>query len=291
MAKTFFWDQFDNVIFERGICIKKDEKGSWVHGTSEAPVSIPAPEAVLNSLKVRPVLIEGPCGNTRSSILLPSTQGRLLNIYINELDLPRPLEFVMGVMLYHCSTLARLYARECMEFVEQWPGKLANGKKPTWAKENRIVTTLKEHFYEFEALITTIVRGYEYIRYPIWEKYESEQNTPRNFEETIKRCNLPPELKRRIGLSRKKCYEPAKSYRHCIQHNVDMGSSSWCMFEKKMESFWSLIVRLPDNPASKSAKKFTFHQDLDALTVGWEYVTEFFTFADIIIGEGDLSSI
>ncbi len=291
MAKTFPWDQFDNVTFERGICVRKNETGTWFHVTSETPVSVSAPEAVLNSLKVRPVLAEGPCGNTRLSTLLPSTQGRLLNIYRSELNLPRPLQFVMGAMLYHCSALARLYARECSTLIERWPGKMANGKSPRWAKENRIVTILEEHFYEFEALITTIVRGYEYIRYPIWEKYESGENTPPSFEKTIERCKFPPELEKRITLSQKTCYEPAKSYRHCIQHNVDIGSSSWCMFEKKMESFWSLIVRLPDNPATKSAKKFTFHRGLDALTVGWEYVSEFFAVADIIIGEGDLSSI
>ncbi|MCX5847739.1 MAG: hypothetical protein NTW12_15515 [Deltaproteobacteria bacterium] len=168
---------------------------------------------------------------------------------------------------------------------------MANGENPPWTKDKKVVTVFEDLFYEFEALVTAVVRGYEYIRYPIWEKYESGKGTPRNFELTINKCTFPPEIKERIHRSSKLCYEPAKAIRHCIQHNVDIGSSSWCMFEKQMNLFWSLIVRIPDNPEAKSATAFTFHRGLDALTAGWEYVTEFFAVADIIIGKGDLSSI
>jgi hypothetical protein len=51
-----------------------------------------------------------------------------------------------------------------------------------------------------------------------------------------------------------------------------------------------IMVRLPDNPEEKSTRDFKFDQGLDALTVAWEYVSEFFAFTDIILGKGNLSS-
>ena len=94
-------------------------------------------------------------------------------------------------MLYHCITLARLYGDKCAEHVKQWPGLMVKGKDPPWAKDDKVVTVLEELFFEFESLVTSIVRSYEYIRYPMWQKYGSAKNTPRNFESTINKCSFP----------------------------------------------------------------------------------------------------
>jgi hypothetical protein len=53
---------------------------------------------------------------------------------------------------------------------------------------------------------------------------------------------------------------------------------------------WLFLARLPDNPEEKSADNFKFDQERDALTVAWEYVSEFFALTDLIVGEGNLSS-
>jgi hypothetical protein len=50
------------------------------------------------------------------------------------------------------------------------------------------------------------------------------------------------------------------------------------------------MARLPDNPEEKSAEALMFEQERDALTLAWEYVTDFFALTDIIVGKGILSS-
>jgi hypothetical protein len=290
MKKNFPWEQFDKVTFERGICIRRDATGDWLYVNSEDAMSVSDPNTVLTNFGVRPVLAEGSSQNTMVSFLLPAIRGRLLEIYRSELDLLKPLKYVMGSMIYHCSALARLYAEECTRLAEEATGEIGSDGKTSRENEKKVVTRIEAPFYEFETLMTKIVLGYEYIRYPIWRKYQSGTETPRNFTDTIKRCKLPPAIEKRIILSKDNCYLPAKKFRHCIQRNLDIGSSSWCMFEKKYELLWLFAARLPDNPEEKSAKNFTFDEELDALTVAWEYVSEFFALTDIMVGKGNLSS-
>jgi len=290
MANKFPWEQFDKVTFEKGICINKHKTGEWFYANSEDPMSVSDPGTVMTSLGVRPVLAEGKNEGARVSFVLPAVRGKLLEIYRSELDLPGPLKYLMGSMLYHCSALARFYAQACTRFVEQRPITIVGGGAPSREKEKRIVTRLEDPLYGFETLITKIIIGYESIRHPIWKKYKSAKGTPRNFVDTVKSCTFPSAIGKRIQLSTENCYLPAKKFRNCIQRNVDIGSSSWCVFEKKFQLLWLLIARLPDNPDEKSASDFTFDQELDALTVAWEYVSEFFALTDIILGKGNLSS-
>jgi hypothetical protein len=290
MANNFPWEQFDKVTFEGGLCINKHKSGEWFYVNSIDPMPVSDPGTVKTSLGVRPVLAEGSDGNARVSFVFPAARGNLLEIYSSELDLPGPLTYLMGSMLYHCSALARIYADECTRFVETRSIKIIDGERPSWEKEKRVVTRLKDPLYGFETLITKILIGYESIRYPIWKKYNSGKDTPRSFVDTVKSCKFPSAIGKRIQLSTTNCYLPAKKFRNCIQHNLDIGSSSWCILEKKHQLLWSLMVRLPDNPEEKSAKDFKFDQGLDALTVAWEYVSEFFALTDIILGKGNLSS-
>jgi hypothetical protein len=290
MTTTFPWDQFDRVTFEKGICIRKYESGEWFYANSEHPVSVPDPDVVLTSLGVRPVLAEGPYGNERVSFLLPAVKGRLLEIYRDELDLPQPIKFLMGAMLHHCAALARLYAEECAGFVAQWPGEMAGGDNPAWEKRGRVNVKMEAPFFIFEALLTKIIVGFEYVRFPIWRKYDSGSGTPRNFGDTIERCNFSSRMGERARFSWEHCYLPAKKFRNCIHRCLDIGSTSWCRFEKQMPSLCIFMARLPDNPEEKSAGDFRFEQELDALSVAWEYVSEFFAMTDILLGGGELSS-
>jgi hypothetical protein len=290
MAKSFPWEQFDRVTFERGICIKKHHTGEWFYANSEDPMFVSDPGTIMASLGVRPVLAEGLNDHARVSLLLPATRGKLLDVYISEMDLPRHLKYLMGSMLYQCSSLARFYAEECARFVERCSIGIDADDAHTAEKEKRVFIGLAEPLYGFETLITKIIIGYESIRYPIWEKYRSGKDTPRNFLDTIKRCKFPSAIEKRIKLSTEGCFLPARTYRRCIRENMDTGSSSWCLVEKKFELLWLLMARIPDNPDEPSAAAFTFDHGLDALTVAWEYVSEFFSITDIILGEGDLSS-
>ena len=290
MKNNFPWEQFDKVTFEKGICIGKDKNGDWLYLNSEDAMSVSDPNTVLTNFGVRPVLAEGSSPNAMVSFLLPAMRGRLLDIYRSELDLLKPLKYVLGSMIYHCSALAGLYAQECTKFAQRATGEIGSDGKAPGKKVDKVVISVEAPFYEFEALMTKIILGFEYMRYPIWRKYQSGTETPRNFADTIKRCELPPAIEKRIKLSRDNCYLPAKRFRFCIQRNLDIGSSSWCLLEKKYELLWLFQARLPDNPEEKSTKNFKFDQGLDALTVAWEYVSEFFALTDIIVGKGNLSS-
>ena len=290
MAKPFPWEQFDRVTFERGICIKKHHTGEWFYANSEDPMFLSDPRTIMASLGVRPVLAEGLNDRARVSFILPAIRGKLLDIYISEMDLPRHLKYLMGSMLYQCSSLARFYAEECSRFVERCSIRIAGDDAPSEEKEKKVFIGLGEPLYGFETLTTKIIIGYESIRYPIWEKYGSGKDTPRDFLDTVKRCKFPSAIEKRIKLSTGGCYVPAKKFRRCIRENMDIGSSSWCLFEKKFDLLWLLMARLPDNPDGPSARAFKFDQGLDALTVAWEYVSEFFSITDIILGAGELSS-
>lgn len=290
MANKFPWEQFDKVIFERGICVQKQKTGEWFYVNSQNPLSVSDPGTVMTSLGVRPVIAEGSNENARVSFVLPAMRGKLLDIYRSELDLPEQLKYLMGSMLYHCSVLARFYEEACAGIVEQRSIKIVGDDAPSWENEKRVVARLAAPLYGFETLITKIIIGYESIRHPIWKKYRSGNHTPHNFVDTVKSCKFPSAIGKRVQSSTKNCYLPAKTFRNCIQRHVDIGSSSWCQFEMKFPSLWLFMARLPDNPEERLASAFTFNQGFDALTVAWEYVSEFFAMTDIILGEGHLSS-
>ena len=177
MANTFPWEQFDKVIFERGICIKRNKTGEWFYVNSEDPMSVSDPSTVMTALGVRPVIAEGLNENARVSFVLPAIRGKLLEIYRSELELPKPLKYLMGSMLYHCSVLARIYSKECTRFVERQSIRILGDDNPSWENEKRVVTRLEGPLYGFETLITKIIIGYESIRYPIWKKYKSVTKT------------------------------------------------------------------------------------------------------------------
>jgi transposase len=134
MANNFPWEQFDKVTFEGGLCINKHKSGEWFYVNSIDPMPVSDPGTVKTSLGVRPVLAEGSDGNARVSFVFPAARGNLLEIYSSELDLPGPLTYLMGSMLYHCSALARIYADECTRFVETRSIKIIDGERPSWEK-------------------------------------------------------------------------------------------------------------------------------------------------------------
>ena len=290
MSNQFPWDQFDRVTFERGICIERDLNGAWRYLNSRQPIAVSNPGNVLASLGVRPVLAEGRHESGRVSFLLPSTKGHLLDIYRDELTLPKPMPFMMDAMLFHCSTLTKAYADACIRFVDASPKNSAGVETSSGRSENPVVIELAAPFFQFDALLTTLIIGYEAIRQPILKVHASGKETTRSFADIATTGKLSSAIQKRLQLSRDNCYLPAKRFRHCIHHHLDIAPSSWCRFENKFLSLWSLKVGLPDNPTQKSAAAFTFEKELDVLTVAWEYVSEFFALADTMLGKGELSA-
>jgi hypothetical protein len=187
----------------------------------------------------------------------------------------------MGAMIYHTKALARWASVHCADFVR-------HGVPPS---QTQVVFSPEEPYFEFESMLSSIVRGYEYTTVPLWKRYGSPDRPPRNFTTAFERApRIPAAIRECLQRSHDTTYKRAKEYRDCIHHNVDLGSASWAMMERRNPSVWTVLILVPDNPETKSRKAFTFDSGLDALTLGWEYVSDFFAFVDRLFGVGTLSS-
>lgn len=98
----FPWDEFDTVIFERGLSLRKQSGSSWSCQLSTTSLTVESPQAVAEQFGLRLVVAIGPRGSVRPNLVLPATQGRLLDMYRSELskELPLSVIFAMGAMLY-----------------------------------------------------------------------------------------------------------------------------------------------------------------------------------------------
>ncbi|HVU46225.1 MAG TPA: hypothetical protein VHD85_08865, partial [Terracidiphilus sp.] len=189
--------------------------------------------------------------------------------------------YVLSANIYHCLALTNWYTKNCNAY--------ANSHQKMGMEGDRSVTPSRDPFFEFEALVTAIVRGFDTLRYALWKKWGGRGTTPSSYEKVLGGLQKCPEpIFKRLCLSATESYTQAKKYRHCIQHYVDMGSGSWAMFERTPSRAWSVIVRVPDNPEARSSNKWQFSQNLDALSMGWELCTELFCIVAISLGHAHL---
>lgn len=275
------------IIFEKGLEIRCDESGVWSFLRERTTQANVTPSAIAHEYKVRPVLFieEHPSGKDLISVL--STQGEQTPNPFSVLDVAPSLKlttpflglsYVVGATSYHCGRLANLYAETWRSF---HTGRLAS------SSEKNMIQFVQygfqeEGYYELDALVTSVIRCYETLRFVIWSAFEKgkhSKNGPRkNFEETLKACeSLPAELSNRLQKSWLNFGGKAKSYRDFILHYfpLDRGFASATM-ERLKDNVWSVSLWLPDNPESKSPKEFRYDSKIDALTYGWELSNEVF---------------
>ena len=132
--------------------------------------------------------------------------------------------------------------------------------------------------------LSSAIRAIDSTRYAIWRVYGDNGSVPSSFRRTIDNCTrLPGALKQLAENLWDERLSHAKEYRDCIQHYVAVGSSSWAMLTRRNDLIWTMLLRIPDNPDVKSAKRFTFGSDLDAMTYGWELITDLFVLAGSIV--------
>jgi len=143
------------------------------------------------------------------------------------------------------------------------------------------------------ARVTAIIRGFDTLRYYLWRKFGRLGSTPSSFERVVNALanDTPADLRQELIEVSAGTYTRVKAYRDCIQHYVDIGSSSWAMFDLIEDAVWSLIVRVPDNPDARSANSWVFEKDVDALTFGWEAATDFFSACATAFGRASLAGV
>ena len=272
------WEEFVEIIFEHGIVLERISDG-WRCATSEKGMSFSTVKQFCSYSGFRPVLVLGFAGKAKYESVIPFNHGRLLDVYRGELSqqASRNALFLMGACLYHLKSLARWYSIFCKDYA----------RFPRIPEANRTVTTDETPYFQFEALIMDVVRGYNVLRYPIWTKWGNKNGVPNSFERALDRAQGIPEELRQVLEERRQVLIRVKEYRDCIQHYVDLGSSSWLMLEKK-DDIWKVLARVPDNPERRSEKHFEFQGNRDALTLGWQYITEFFQTVALFYERTDL---
>ena len=139
-----------------------------------------------------------------------------------------------------------------------------------------------EPYYEFDALITVARRTYDALRYILWPVFgPGGGHTPSNFPKTLDSCcGLPENLQDVMSNSWSTHGVKLTAYRDCIQHYVPVSFGiDTALVERVAGDTWSVLLRIPDNPETKSQRNFVFALRLDALTYGWELANELISIA------------
>lgn len=285
------------VVFERGLEIHRDEMGLWSflpdHGTRLSM----SPSEITQAYGVRPVLLAElhPSGREHVTLFSPSGREGVNPSPLVEAALHgsmtwlfRSLRYVLGAAFYHCGQLAQKYAQTWRSF---------HGSPVPFKAQSGVMNFVQhgfqeECYYEFDALVTSVMRCYGTMRFIIWRAFGVEEGQPKagppnNFEKTLSACGgLPSFLESRLSQSWSVFGKRAKHYRDFIQHYfpLDRGFAQARM-ERLRGDVWSALMLIPDNPEDKSPNHFAYNSQTDMLTYTWELTNEILEIADLTIKE------
>lgn len=274
------WDTAERILFERGVALHRDQMSNWQCESAVAEFGLP-PEEFSRQFGLRPVTASFRWGSALSyTLVFPSHRGKALNVQLSEIQqailrakrpafssATRSLIFLLYAAIYHCERLAH----QCVKTVAQ------QIRFPHHADADRVMTHCYEGFFEFDALVTSVIRAVDSTRYTIWRAYGGEGSVPNSFRRTVDRCaELPDSFRQLVESLWNKRLSHAKEYRDCIQHYVAIGVSSGAMLIRVDGVLWTVWLRIPDNPEVRSSERFMFERGLDAMTYGWGLVSDLF---------------
>jgi len=265
------------ILCAHGILITKRTDGVWtVPGLNGSALALDS--VTFNALGLQPVLVDYGTAAVPLPLLVPSVTGKHLDVQPSDMrqqiyrlhsgpyfTSTRGVFFLVSSSLYHLKQLAWSYTNVLDSF------RLG---PPEILEAPRVVMAADEAHFEFEALVSEIVRLLDMTRYPLWRRYGTAGSVPTSFGRTCARCtNLPQWLRSTLDHALTDPYATAKAYRDCLHHYVDVSSSSHAYAHHVAGVTHGLIVRVPDNPEARSAARFTFERDLDALRLAWGLVS------------------
>jgi hypothetical protein len=300
-------EQFVRIVFEKGIELRCTREKQWAFQSvceknefitsEEKPEKIPHKlfSSVYKKYHVRPILLTSNYSGSEHSMLLPSIPMRSLDVEWSELNCKNPddisfqllstLSYSMGSMLYHCKQLADVYCRICRSFVSFPCDKLEK-------KDEAIFGGNPETYFEFDALITDVIRLYNLLRYVIWIKFGTpKNNVPRSYENVLKiissrKKDSPSLFFNLLDDNWLTIGDRAKKYRDCLQHNSPIiHRRPYVRMSRLDYKVWSASVWIPDNPEDKSQEKFIYDSEIDALTYGWELTSEMVKLVKMVVDE------
>jgi len=298
-------EQFVRIVFEKGIELRCTREKQWAFQSvseknkfitsEENPKEIPRKlfYSVYTKYHVRPILLTSSYSGSEHSMLLPSIPMRSLDVEWSELDRKNSedisfqhlsnLSYSMGAMLYHCKQLAEVYCKVCRSFVSFPFGQLEKDDKAIYSDN-------PETYFEFDALVTDVMRLYEVLRYVIWIKFGTPKNhVPRSYEVMLKKIpsqkkDFPPLLFDCLNDNWSRIGDRAKKYRDCLQHNSPIiHIRPYVRMSRFDDKVWSASIWIPDNPEDKSQVKFIYDSKIDALTYGWELTSEMVKLVKIVV--------
>lgn len=276
------------IIFEKGIEIGNAQNSIRLPVNGRPLVDLYA--QVMKIYGVRPLLVTenvgGLAGSPHERHLVLALDGQsILNVRLSSISLPKGLaesryskllrpamniQYAAGAMVYHCEQLALLYASICDQACDY--DKISGIECKAFDFQGQSAA-----YYEIDAMITSARRTYDSIRYILWPVFGlGGGQTPRNFIKTLDACNrMPARLREVLAQSWSLYGEKLTAYRDCIQHYVPIshGFQTACL-EQVVGGYWSVCLRIPDNPEAKSQHSFCFPRGLDALTYCWEVANE-----------------
>lgn len=264
------------IAFERGIVIRP-KGNSWVtHSSGKAPpVQISINDLSRQWLPVMIRCASEQRGSPLDIMLHPS--GGFTPI-VPEVATPvnlmydfLALQYLSNAIVHHVVGLVLAYeqVRDTYKDITLIPGIM---REPRGFFQDN-----PEPYFEFDALLGVVRRGYDACRYILWKCFGPGKGTmPRSFERVLPVCNrLDPVTRTALEESWRVWGTKVTTYRDCIHHYVplDFGMASIDM-QETLPGVWSAWARIPDNPEARSKAGFTFAKNLDALTFGWIIAVE-----------------
>lgn len=246
-------------------------------------------------LQLQPVLLTLQDAHWRDRhFLLPAALGPVVEIQVQHLaqsafslvpklsPYARNVAYICEAVAYHCRRLATLY-HDLVYFV-------GDSLPPTGSDDFNLLGAV-EPYFEAEALITTIVRAFDTLRFLLWAAYGRRCSSPANFERVVNSVVLPDVLSGST-LDTLRVYKQIKDYRDCIQHYAHFGARlPFARIQVLSDCAMSVWARLPDNPEVKAYGKFDYTGNLDALDFGWRASTAVLEYAVTVVGylKGDVA--
>jgi hypothetical protein len=288
-------------VYEFGLEATRQPHG-WVVSSAEPSACqvFASPSAVSEALGRLPCLITGRLDDGHETSLLLRADARTpfglgvtdLITGSHERDAvfhAHHIAYLVGAVAYHCKRMAETYAAICRQYAAGCRQLAAirgvAASSPDRVSDRAIFLGQPEPYYEFDAAITAARRAYDISRFLIWRRFGGAGSLPSSFKRTVNAAsNLPDDLRSRLEKSWTEFGERITDYRDCIQHYVpvDFGLTS-ALMEKVADAFWSVRIRIPDNPEARKKKAFTYAKGCDALSYSREVAEELLTVMTLVI--------
>lgn len=289
------------LIFEKGISLHKDDSNHWWYESSQHKTNFIFAnfQEVRSQFGVNPIVatevrpVFGELDLLLDSQEFPSfLSANYLQSCISteksgltDIFLMKNLDYVLNASIYHCIKLAKNYVSICSLY-SRVAEIINNGS----AKSGFSSSLVMNAYFEFDALISALLRAYNTIRYLLWEKFNGKGSTPSSYYRVLEKCksSMSQDLYEVLGKSWHKNGEKLKSYRDCIQHYVPIEKGfSQANIVRNEKNIWLVSLLLPDNPDAQSITNFKYSEEIDALSYCWYQIIEFFRISKHITSDID----